>query len=333
MKRLFIILFPLCLCACSIIDDDLSMCGEELVIDYQVQLHTELDLQLQTDLSLTEETPVREALQKLWEPIFTDKAKDIDLRFFLGSTDILKYRIQEVINDNRSSYTIRLPKDDYMHLALANIADNRQVHLSGADHAATMILSLPESGTVSPLNTGVFTARLPMNVNDTVRRFDVHLYMVTAAVALVIDTTLCDSLESLSSVMNGSACTFAVQDSVFSYARPCVLKMEDVPVGSGQGLPRKAVRGEQSNLFACQATVGLPTQDDQSWTITCVATLEGNRHTTSTLTIAEPLKAGTLRIIKLTMEGNGAVKPNVGQQVGATVTLDWKSGGEHEIEI
>ena len=310
-----------------------------MVIDYQVRLSTELSVQLETELMTETEAPVRKALERWLEPIFTDKAQDIDLRFFAGETDVIRHQIQEVINDNRTSYTIKLPKENYMHLAVANIADNRQVQLSAGEHSATMALCLQETQELTPLTTGVFTARLPMTVTDTTKHFDVKMYMVTSAVALVIDTALCGDLRYIDAYMSGSACTFSIRDSLFSYDRACRLLMERVPTEGGvktqeSGI-RKQLADEEVCPLACMATVSMPTRDEQTWSLTVTATLSNNRHTTTTLTIEEPLKAGTLRIIKCEMNENGELDPDPkhNSEVGASVTLDWKPGTSQDIDL
>lgn len=321
--------------ACCLIDDDLSVCGEELTIDYDLQLHTRLSVQLQTELAAETEAPVRRALEQWLEPVFTDHARDIDIRFYSDGQDDLVRQIKEVINDNRKSYNIKLPLENYMNLAVANIEDNRRVSMKGGARSATMELRLPDTKEVGSLNTGVFTARLPMEVNQQTRHFDVHLYMITAAVALVIDTTGCDSLESISATMSGSACSFSVCDSVFSYADERTMLFDEVPVpdNSGSAGVRRAAVAEQDSYFACLATVGYATQDDMPWSVTVTADLTDNRRTTTTLTVGEPLKAGTLRIIKLPMNKQGGLEPDEDQEVGASVTLDWRDGGEHEVEM
>lgn len=338
MKRLFVIVFlPALFAACHLISDDLSVCGEDLVIDYQLQLHTELSLQLQTELMTEMEAPVRKALEKWLAPIFTDKAKDIDLRFFSGDFDDIRHQIQEIINDNRTSYTIKLPKENYMHLALANMEDNRQVRLSGGKHSETMELLMPDKEVVDALNTGIFSARLPMEVNDTTKHFDVHLYMVTAAVALVIDTTACDSLVSVNALMDGSAYRFHVRDSLFDFSQPRTMLMEQVPIDEDEPLEmpeRLAPKADSTHTYACLASVGFATEDDKPWTITFTAKLTHNRRTITTLTVEDALKAGTLRIIKVIMNGKGELIPDEsGREVGASVELDWKGGGEHDIEM
>ncbi|MBQ7698462.1 MAG: hypothetical protein IJT35_07785 [Paludibacteraceae bacterium] len=338
MKRLIVILIPLffvaLLAGCSLIDDDLSVCDKELVIDYDLQLHTALSVQLQAELAAQTEAPVRRALEQWLAPVFTDKAQDIDLRFYSEEKDDMRYRISEVINDNRTSYSIRLPQENYMHLAVANIDDNREVHMQDGDHSTTMQLRLSDKQEVSSLNTGVFTARLPMEVNDSTLHFDVHLYMITAAVAVVIDTTDCDSLVSLSGTMEGSASGFSVRDSSFLFTSAPTMLLENVPIEPSSAATLRRAAAEETAQYACMATVGLATQDDASWQVQINATLIGNRHTTTTITVEQPLQAGTLRVLKMKMGNNGGLNPEEGQkEVGVTVALDWKQGGGFDVDI
>lgn len=318
------------------IDDDLSECGEELVIDYQLQLRTELSTQLQTELSEEADSLVREALREWLSPVFTDKAKDIDLHFFNKETDKLRHRIQDVINASQTSYTLKLPKENYMHLALANIADNNQMSLADRDHSTMMCLNLPSSSPLKSMNTGVFTARLDMTVDDNSKHFDVYLYMVNAAVALVIDTTACDSLVSMEGTLNDVACGFSMRDSIFSYATPCAFQLVNVPIRKAAGAPgsQRRIKAEEENATtACLATVGMPSRDDAPWTLTVKSTLIGNRHTTSTLTIDDPLLAGELRIIQIKMNEDGSLLPVQSTEASVSITLDWKDGGSHEINL
>ena len=197
------------------IDDDLRECGEDLVINYQLQLRTELSTQLQTELSEEQDSLVREALMEWLSPVFTDKAKDIDLHFFNKETDNIRRRIQDVINASQTSYTLNLPKENYTHLALANLADNNELTLGGKEHSETMSLNLSSTSSLRSLNTGVFTARLDMTVSVASQSFEVYLYMINTAVALVIDTTDCDSLVSIEGTLNDVACGFSLRDSSF----------------------------------------------------------------------------------------------------------------------
>ena len=321
--------------ACTLIDDDLSVCDQELVINYHLQLHTTLSVQLQTELSGEPDGPVREALERYLGPVFTDMAKDVDLRFYNEETDDLRYGIQEEINDSRTTYTIRLPKENYMHLGVANMADNARVQLSGGDHSRSMLIHPTDQDEVGAMRTGLFTARMPMSVTDSTKSFDVHLYMVNAAVALILDTESCADLESLDGYLTGAAYAFLIRDSIYSYGNSYRTLMESLAVSKD----RLAFRGERladSTVPACLATVCMPTEDEQSWTLTVRATLTEDRHTTTTLLVPESLQAGSLRIIRCMVNSDGKIVPDEGehaQEIGTAFELDWGEGTEQEIEL
>lgn len=306
------------------------------MIDYQLQLRTELSTQLQTELSEETDSVVREALREWLSPVFTDKAKDIDLHFFNKETDELRRRILDIINASQTSYSLKLPKENYTHLALANIADNNQMSLVDHDHSATMCLSLPTSSALKSMNTGVFSARLDMTVDDSSKQFNVYLYMVNAAVALVIDTTACDSLVSLSGTLNNIACGFSMRDSAYRFDRACAFELENVPISRAAGAPAaqgRAKAADEPATTACLATVGMPTRDDAPWTLTVTSKLLNNKSATSTLTIDDPLKAGELRIFRLRLNQDGSLDESNEHEIGISITVEWKDGGDHELEL
>ena len=58
-----------------------------------------------------------------------------------------------------------------------------------------------------------------------------------------------------------------------------------------------------------------------------------NTITETILSVPTPLKAGTLEIIRVQVGADGSVIVLDNPEVGASVTLDWKNGTEHEIEM
>ena len=54
--------------------------------------------------------------------------------------------------------------------------------------------------------------------------------------------------------------------------------------------------------------------------------------TESILYIDRPLQAAQLRIIKARLKADGSLQPE-SQEVGVSVTLDWKQGGTYEPEL
>ena len=340
MKRLLVLILPFIFAACSLIDDDLTVCSDDLVIGYQVQLSTELSMQLQTELMVESEAYVRNALSSWLAPVFTDRAHDLDLRFYSVRTEQERYRIQEIIDDNRTSYTFQLPKESYKHLAVVNIVDNPQVQLSGSEHLSTMSIQVPEKeNQVPPFTTGVFTARMPMEIGDSSENFSVRLYMASAAVAVVIDTTSCEEMVDVTGYMSGAANAFMVDDSVFLYDRPCPMSFEYIPISTDTTETKpwhKMPRAQIKQPYVCYGTVSFPTQDGEEWKVSLMTTLTDDRHTTTTFTLKKTLTAGTLRIIKTKMDEKGTIVPidtEQGQEVGVTVELDWTPGSEHEIDI
>ena len=330
------IVFSVLFGACALIDDDLSVCGEQLSIEYEMRLYTELSVQLETELMTETDGPIRKALEQWLEPIFTDTAKDVDLRFYAAESDEIRHQIQKEINDNRTSYVFRLYKDNYMHLAVANIADNRQARIDGGEHSRTMMFRLPDKEDIEPLNTGLFTARLPMTVTDTTQRFEVKMYMVTSAVALVVNTAPCTELVDFGGYLTGTSCGFSIRDSVFAYDNPVRMSFERVPVGDESKVERRKLRAASDYVDECYGTVCFPSTDDEnSWKVVTTATLTNNRHVTTTLTIKEPLKAGALRIFKCALTEDGVLDPDpvYEKEIGVDIELDWNQGDEHEIDI
>lgn len=333
MKKLGIVILSLFATACCVIDDDLSGCDVDFVINYTLELRTDIQAQLETELVADADSSVRKALEQWLSPIFTDKVKDVDLRFYLNETDEVAYLIKEEINDNRTSYKIRLPKENYMHLGVANIAGNDQVQLSGAEHSTTMRVGVTNEEKVASMNTGVFSARMPMEVHDSIsQHFTVHLYMVNAAVALVLDPSECADIVSISGYMTGASDGFTLRDSTFSYKHDYLVIMDKVEHQATEAPQKVTARYAEEKPRACLGAVAMPTRNGKKWSLIATTTLTDYRHTTTTLTFNEPLKAGELKIVQCKMSPTGQLDPE-DVEVGATVTLDWKPGSDIEIEL
>lgn len=70
---------------CSVIDEDLSDCGEELKelrLDYDLHLVTNLNIELQKEFDSQVDAGILKALRNYLSPIFTDYAHDLDLSFY-----------------------------------------------------------------------------------------------------------------------------------------------------------------------------------------------------------------------------------------------------------
>jgi len=313
---------------CSSIDDDRTDCGEEeeeLQLDYELRLVTNMTTELQTQLTTITEVGVANALKTHLEDIFSDFAHDIDLSFYdtEGDKGVL-YHKSDVIDANQTTYTLTLPMNKYMHLAVANLVNNAIVDLEDEQHSYSSKLQQQEGNALDSHTTGLFTARQPMEVLSGVSQvFNVHLYMANSAVALVLDTKGHEYTD-LKVYATGFATQFNISDSVYVYpeASPLI----------------RANKVDTGNDLLCYCSVNFPSRDeapagtDTIWQLKVYLTNLDGSITETTLDVKEPLKAGDLRIIKGELDDEGAVRP-YGSTVGASVQLDWNSGGSYDPEL
>lgn len=317
--------------SCSIIDEDLSDCGVDNSIIYEMKIVTKVQTELQTELNTEYEIPVAESLASALSNIFTDKAHDIDLSFY--NTDNIRERHDQHIMDASSAqYVLYLPERDYRHLAVANIMDAHNVSLISTETNPLDMQLLQESGdTIESHNTGMFTAREIIQVCNCTEAFYVDLYMVNSCTALVVDTAGVD-VKGVRMFATDFATDFAVSDSLYHFASNPVVRSCEL------NIPVECHR-------ICHYVVSFPSRDEAiplssstrattnaCYRVTAYITLPDGTVTENIISVEQPLLAGRLKIIKLQMKPDGSLTP-VSQDVGVSVTLDWKQGGTYEPEI
>lgn len=329
MKRQLLILIGLIFVGCSLINDDLSVCGADYYLYYEVKLVTDVDVVIDEKLNKVSEQPIADTLRKWLDPIFSGLAHDLDMNFYsVDERDTLRRQRSEIVDAKEKTYTLYIPRENYMHLALVNTADNDNVSVVGEKHSKTLRVEQRRVDTLAPHPTAVYTARLPMEMKpEGNESFYVHLYMVSSAVALVVDQSAFDNL-NMKVVLRGTATGFNVRDSLFTFDNPSVIRAEKL-------------------TDQCYATVSLPSpspaqspvaprrmkQDNSYWQLRTYVTLPDNTITETVLTIDYPLLAGALEIIKVEVHDDGSVVPLENAHVGASVTLDWKEGSSHEVGV
>ena len=302
-------------------------------MNYQLRLVTNMTTELQTQLTTLSELSVAHALTMHLKDIFTDIAHDVDLSFYdtEGALNRLQHD-QRVIDANQWSDNLMLPISKYMHLAIANIADNDVVSLKGDEYSNSSTLQQANGQltdgieTLPSHTTGLFTARQPMELLSGVdQTFNVRLYMANCAVALVIDPKG-QAYTDLKVYASGFADTFYIRDStyVFTDASPLII----------------AEQVETGNNLLCFCSVNFPSRDAIPasaespilWQLKVYLTKPDGNITETILDIDEPLKAGNLKIIKGELDADGAVRP-YNSTVGVSVTLNWNSAGEYDTPL
>lgn len=329
---LMAVLATVLLSACSTIDEDLSDCGEEpsrnFRLDYELQLVTNMEIEMQTQLTTQTEASVATALYDHLKKIFTNWADDIDLSFFeVGGSCKRLCHEQHVMDNNEKSYTLHLPMREYRHLALANLKNNSWVKLVGDENSNTMQLQQVLTEPVMSHQTGIFAARTDMNVLDNQSQtFHVNLYMVNCAAVLLLDPRGFDA-DNVSVVSTGFATGYNVNDDTYIFSEnPPLVHADRVDIGTDERL--------------CYCTVTFPSSDSPNpyivsspdevayWQFRIYVKTADGKTVETILNINEPLQAGELKIVKGYIDSEGVIRP-YDNTIGVNVTLDWNSGGNY----
>ena len=329
---------------CCLVDEDVSDCDVEYKIDYELRLVTNMTTELETVLDLESDIYVQDALREYLKDIFTDFAHDVDLSFYDVVPPMERLHHERHIMDaNQSSYTLTIPAHEYRHTAVANIVDNTQVVLQNDDLCSTAELQqeTPWGHPLPSHNTGLFSARLDMKVLSNVdQSFDVKLYMVNCASALVLDTSAAPELQDIEVAMVDFADSFTVSDSTYHYDVNPMIMAKDLPVEKGGErcfaavhFPSRDYRpGENPDTKLVIETTE-PFESDTAkkaiWRCVVHVTLPDGKVTQSILNIPKPIRAGQLKILRVRVLDDGSVRP-ADSTVGVSVSLDWQNGWDFE---
>lgn len=331
MKRHLLIVLALIATSCSLIYDDLSVCGVDYDLTYEMRLVAEVDVVIDEKLSSLEDAPVAAALRQWLEPTFSGFAHDLDMRFYSkDEEDIIRHSWHEIVDAKHATYTLYIPREDYTHVAVVNTEDNVNVSLVGETHSSTMALYQKEMDTLPSYNTAIYTARKTMLMSDTtVLSYYVHLYMATCAVALVVDQDSSE-LADMNVLLSGTASGFNISDSVFTFAHPALIRAEQISRRCYAVIALPSQGGTPSLLPAYN-----PAQRNASslWQLRAYTPLQDGTITETLLNIDSPLRAGTLEIIRVKQHKDGSLEPVANGDVGVSVTLDWSDGGTHVIDL
>ena len=117
------LLAALCLTFASCINEDLSDCGVNYGLEYQVMLTTNVQTEITTELTSEAEVEVGEKLLQALSGFFAKYANDVNLNFYtLDPPQELRHNEYHYIGGSSASYTIYLPAEDYRHLSVANVS-------------------------------------------------------------------------------------------------------------------------------------------------------------------------------------------------------------------
>ena len=326
---------------CALVDDDMSDCEADHKIDYELRLVTNMTTELQTQLSTQVELKaVAAVLQNKLSSIFTDYAHDVNLSFYDVKEDSLRlYQESHIMDANQSSYTLYIPVREYMHMAVANLEppkkpdgtqEEKLIFLVNDQKCHTARIEQPVNDTrniIKSHNTGVFTARLPMDIKEGMdQEFDVKLYMANCASAVALDT-LGSGLKDIRVFASGFANGLNLADSTYIFSFTPKVQAQEVNVDDGR--------------FVCFYAVTFPSKDvttktvintedpyvsevssEKLWDYTIYTTAADGSTTETVLSVKLPLRPGQFKLIRAKVQPDGSVSPRE-PYVGASVTLQW----------
>lgn len=332
----FLIFGAAFLSACSLVDEDTSDCEADYTIDYELCLVTNMTTELQTQLSLDTDVAVAAALRDYLSGIFTDYAHDVDLSFYDVEADSLRLHHESHIMDaNQSSYTLHIPVRKYMHLALANLANNNLLSVQTDELCHKSTIAQDKADTIGTHSAGLFTARLPMDILENKdQRFDVRLYIANCASALVLDTTG-SGIKNMKVYMKGFATDFTVCDSLFRFnyrnGKEQVVVADHVQVSepgricfASVNFPSRGLEDTKVIIDDDDPFVSEDAQNALWWMDVYVKAADGSI-TRSLLGVKKQLHAGQFYAVTGRITDNGTVVPK-GSSVAVTVSLNWDDG-------
>lgn len=335
------------LSGCSVIDDELGQCGhtaEDHSLNYEMRLVTNITTEIHTQLGLETDATLAAALRKHLSGVFTDYAHDIDLSFYDTVGDSVRLQHERHIMDaSQRSYTLNIPRREYMHLAIANTAENAVVTIADDERCHPSRLNTVTGGTtgdtIASHTTGLFTARQPMDVKENVdQTFRVLLYMANCAAALVIDPRGHD-ISSLKVFTTGFATQYNICDSSYTFASqsPIVRTTKVETAGDNEvcyvsvSFPSREPKTTRTVIETTEPFIAQE-GDETLWQFRAYITKGDGTVTETMLSLRQPLRAGQLKIIRGYVTSEGSVETD-DHTVGVSVTLDWKEGMHHDIPL
>lgn len=325
---------------CSLIDEDLHNCGKECKIEYELRLVTNMTTEINTQLDIITDLQVSDALKNYLSNIFTDYAHDIDLSFYDVKEDSLRLHHENHIMDgSQTSYTLHIPVRHYMHTAAANVLENGTVKLDGDERCHTARFLQEASDTIGVHRTGLFSARLPMNVEEGIdQTFNVRLYMANCAAALVVTNEQCPKMRDMRVVTTGFASGFALADSVYHFNGSSVIRADRLDLPGMEKLcfvsvnfPSRDPLPTRSYIETEEPFKGSGT-GETLWEIQAYVTLEDGTVTRTVFSLDEPLRAGEFRILRARTRGDGGLAP-FDSKVGVSVELGWRNVNYGDINL
>lgn len=327
LSALLLSAFPLSFVSC--IDEDLSRCGVNYSVDYRLELSASLRQTLDQQLTTPAERQLAAALRSDMTDIMSERAAVMDLSFFtLEDGNLAQHQTVEP-DANNLSMTIYMNRGDYHNIALAATHSVSEVTISGASTYTGISLRQAQADTLDSHSAAIYMGYGRMLMDNVSGHFYVPLYMVNSVPVLVVNPNNSPA-KALVAYTRRTSSGLHCSDSTFVYDNEAVIRTHRTE--GGGLLAFHSVCFPSANTAKSRATDDPTVAEGSIWEMDLITQMPDGKYVKNTLYMKNPLKAGEMQVIKVKLNDEGGVVTE-NPEVGVSVELDWKPGGDFDIEI
>ncbi len=317
------------------IDEDLSRCGKDYALTYRFLLQTSLDETLAREFTTPAERQLATPLQAALAPLFSEQAQDLTLHFHHPATGERLYYEEHLVGSQEAGFTLYLPEQDYSHVALANLGAEPALRTAGGASLSSLAWEMAAEGdTVPSLTQSLFCGWQYLAVGSGQTSFFMPLYMQDCAAVWVIDPRTAP-VASYEAYVAGTASGFLCADSTFVYRPAQRVRTLQTAGGGLTAVYAGCLPSPDSPAEAQAAPAGRSDYSEAAgayWTTYLYVRLASGEVTKNELYVRSPLRAGELKVLKIRLNDRGEAVADE-REVGVSVTLDWKPGGDFDVEM
>lgn len=313
----------------SCIDEDLSRCGVNYSIDYRLELSASLRLVLDEQLTTPAEQQLAAALRADLANVMSERAAVMDLSFFtVEDGNLMQHQTAEP-DANSLSMTVYMNRGNYHNIALAATQHETAVSIDNTTKYSGISLHQEDADTVDAHHSAIYMGYEMLTVDNASNHFYVPLYMINSVPVLVINPGSSPAT-IIEAYTRRTASGITCADSTFTYDRPAVVRTSRT---DGGGLVAyHSVCFPSKDTSDTRAEGDITEAEGSIWEMDVYTRMPDGKYVKSTLYIKDPLKAGEMQVIKVKLDDDGRVVSD-NPEVGVSVELDWKPGGDFDIEI
>lgn len=261
--------------------------------------------------------------------IMSERAAVMDLSFFtLEDGNLAQHQTVEP-DANSLSMTIYMNRGDYHNIALAATHSVSEVTISGASTYTGISLRQAQADTLDSHSAAIYMGYGRMLMDNVSGHFYVPLYMVNSVPVLVVNLNNSPA-KALVAYTRRTSSGLHCSDSTFVYDNEAVIRTHRTE--GGGLLAFHSVCFPSANTAKSRATDDPTVAEGSIWEMDLITQMPDGKYVKNTLYMKNPLKAGEMQVIKVKLNDEGGVVTE-NPEVGVSVELDWKPGGDFDIEI